>query len=50
MNSNFETAFSKYFPKFGTNKSREILRLIYEISKIEKVSPEHILKSLKEIL
>lgn len=48
MNSNFETAFSKYFPKFGTNKSREILRLIYEISKIEKVSPEHILKSLKE--
>jgi spore photoproduct lyase len=39
--------FQKRFPNFGTNKSREIFRLINEISKIEKTSFNIFLNSLK---
>nr|MBU1328093.1 hypothetical protein [Candidatus Omnitrophota bacterium] len=34
------------FPDFGINKKQEILRLLYEISKREKISSERILNSL----
>ncbi|MDR2436698.1 MAG: hypothetical protein LBD17_01315 [Endomicrobium sp.] len=34
------------FPHFGTNKSREILRLLFEISNIEKVTINFILDTL----
>ncbi|GHT07785.1 hypothetical protein AGMMS49532_01290 [Endomicrobiia bacterium] len=51
-------AFKNRFPNFGVNKSREILRLLSEISKIEKVKIESLLndfhrkdyKSVKEFL
>jgi len=33
-----------YLSHFGTNKRREITRLLYEISKKEKISPENILR------
>ncbi|MDR1244231.1 MAG: hypothetical protein LBJ79_03515 [Endomicrobium sp.] len=39
--------FQKQFPNFGTNKSREIFRLINEISKIEKVPFNTILNLLE---
>ena len=35
-----------YFPGFGVNKRREIERLVYEISKREKIPPEKILNSI----
>ena len=38
----------KRFPRFGVNKTREIMRLVFEISKIEKNAPEEILNSLNE--
>ena len=38
----------KRFPRFGVNKTREIVRLVFEISKIEKNAPEEILNSLNE--
>jgi spore photoproduct lyase len=41
--------FQKRFPNFGTNKSREIFRLINEISKIEKVPFNTILNLLEPI-
>lgn len=48
MNCDLETAFSKRFPKFGTNKSREIIRLIAEIAKIEKIHAATVPESLKD--
>ncbi|MCL2485332.1 MAG: hypothetical protein FWF00_01220 [Endomicrobia bacterium] len=44
----FETAFLNRFPKFGVNKSREIIRLIFETAKRDGLSPEAILSSIKE--
>jgi len=38
----------KRFPRFGVNKTREIMRLVFEISKIEKNAPEEILNSINE--
>ncbi|MDR3048770.1 MAG: hypothetical protein LBV16_02870 [Elusimicrobiota bacterium] len=46
--SYFDLSFNAVFPKFGTNKSREIKRLIFEISKIEKCEPSLILNSIKD--
>ncbi|MDR1952683.1 MAG: hypothetical protein LBQ37_04140 [Elusimicrobiota bacterium] len=37
-----------YFPRFGVNKKREIERLIFEISKKEKISPCKLLLSIKD--
>jgi spore photoproduct lyase len=45
---NLKSAFEKRFPDFGVNKSREILRLLFEISKIKNLRPEEILNSVKE--
>ncbi|MDR2191550.1 MAG: hypothetical protein LBO62_01540 [Endomicrobium sp.] len=45
---NLKNALEKRFPKFGINKSREIIRLIFEISKIKKISPEEFLNRLSE--
>ncbi|MDR0820268.1 MAG: hypothetical protein LBN19_01925 [Endomicrobium sp.] len=51
-----DKVFKNRFPNFGINKSREILRLLNEISKIEKIKIESLLndfhrkdyKSVKE--
>ncbi|AKL98400.1 SPL family radical SAM protein [Endomicrobium proavitum] len=48
MADNFETLFEKRFPKFGVNKSREIFRLIKEISKISQLSDVQVLNSITE--
>lgn len=37
---------ASYFPGFGVNKKQEIERLIYEISKRDKISPAEILDSI----
>lgn len=43
-----QDTISSRFPKFGTNKSREISRLVFEIAKREKISPANILDSIAE--
>jgi spore photoproduct lyase len=45
MNFDLKNEIEKRFPKFGVNKSREIIRLVFEISKIEKIPPIEILNS-----
>ncbi|MBU1913033.1 MAG: radical SAM protein [Candidatus Omnitrophica bacterium] len=37
---------ASYFPGFGVNKRQEIERLVYEISKRDKISPEEILNPI----
>ena len=37
---------ASYFPGFGINKRQDIERLVYEISKRDKISPEEILKPI----
>ncbi len=48
MSSDFETLFKERFPKFGTNKAREVQRLIFEISSIENIPPEAVFAAIKE--
>ncbi len=36
------------FPRFGVNKKREIIRLLYEISKRENIFPEEIIKCINQ--
>lgn len=48
MRSDFSQIFSMRFPKFGINKSREIIRLIFEIANIQNTDPENILNSITE--
>ena len=48
MKSNFDVLFTARFPKFGTNKIREIMRLNNKISKIENLSDMAVLYSIKE--
>jgi spore photoproduct lyase len=49
MNSDFLSLFKTRFPKFGTNKSREVFRLIFEISSIRKITPQQILSEISSI-
>ncbi|MDR3112946.1 MAG: hypothetical protein LBU09_01040, partial [Endomicrobium sp.] len=48
MNSDLKNEIEKRFPKFGVNKSREIIRLVFEISKIEGSKPIEILNSASQ--
>ena len=36
------------FPRFGVNKKREIIRLLYEISKRDNIFPEEIIKCINQ--
>jgi spore photoproduct lyase len=47
-NSNDNDLFFNTFPSFGINKSREILRLLNEIAKIEHLQIQDILNSLNK--
>ncbi len=46
MNNNIYRLVSSGFPLFGVNKLRELSRLVFEISKKEKIAPETVLSSL----
>jgi spore photoproduct lyase len=48
MPDNIQSLILSRFPKFGANKSREISRLVFEISKRENVSPQTITGSIAE--
>ena len=48
MDDKFSKTFQARFPKFGINKSREITRLIKELSKIQGISDIEFLNSIKE--
>ncbi|MCL1901505.1 MAG: hypothetical protein FWG57_01785 [Endomicrobia bacterium] len=48
MLNNLRKLIAERFPKFGTNKAREILRLVFEISKKENLSPDEIIGLIKE--
>lgn len=48
MKDNFNILFENRFPKFGINKSREIYRLIKELSQITKKSEISVLTEIKE--
>jgi spore photoproduct lyase len=48
MENNLQRLAAKRFPKFGVNKNREIIRLVFEISKREKTSESAVLESLSE--
>ncbi|MDR2426789.1 MAG: hypothetical protein LBD46_06410 [Endomicrobium sp.] len=50
MADNIRKLISGRFPKFGTNKSREIERLVFEISKRENLSPDVVIVSVTDNL
>ena len=48
MSAHTSQIIADRFPKFGTNKAREILRLAFEISKRENLPADEIIASIKE--
>ncbi|MCL2143916.1 MAG: hypothetical protein FWH43_00250 [Endomicrobia bacterium] len=48
MQNNIERLTASRFPKFGINKTREIARLVFEISKRERILPNSVIDGIKE--